>query len=260
MGDVGVIGKHLERAYRIARWRDDPWTSEGRERYERALKLFKRVLEHPWFRELREKGSLRILDLGAGRGIGGVALTRVLRGRGVETRLVMVDVREDAVRDAARFAQEEGVKAEVKVMDALDAYMLGRFDVILMYGAILAHFDEWALPRLFASAAESLEDCGLVIVEEVDRVNAIFTKGFKELMVEDDRPESLSISVHAGYEPLTGAYRRLFIRLRDWERVIVPLNFRSIAAVASLLWLFTEDVDVISLGGEGSYLVVGRGG
>jgi len=87
VGDVDVIGEHLERAYRIARWPDDPWTSEGRERYVRALKLFERVLEHPWFRELLEKGSLRILDLGAGRGIGGVALARVLRGRGRKIKL-----------------------------------------------------------------------------------------------------------------------------------------------------------------------------
>jgi len=144
--------------------------------------------------------GLAILDLGAGRGIGGVALARVLSKKGVKSRLVMVDIREDAVRDAARFAQEEGVRAEVRVMDALEAYQLGRFDIVLMYSAMLAHFDEWDLPKLFASATCALQDNGVVVIEELDRVYAIFRGGYRDFIVENTAPESLSVSVHVGYD------------------------------------------------------------
>ncbi len=86
----------LEKAYRIADWMDNPWTPRGRERYLIAISEFKRLTCHPWTAELLTHDSLSILDLGAGRGLGGVALAKVLSEKGVRTKLVMVDLRRDA--------------------------------------------------------------------------------------------------------------------------------------------------------------------
>ena len=58
----------------------------------------------------------------------------------------MIDLRESALKDALRFAKEEGVlSAEVHKLDAIKAHTLGKFDIVLMYGAILVHFNSWNL-------------------------------------------------------------------------------------------------------------------
>ena len=129
---------------------------------------------------------------------------------------------------------------------------------MLMYGAILVHFDSWALPKLFASAAEALREDGVVIVEEMDRTHVIFMSRFKEFIVENPKPEALSISVHAGYDPVKGSYLRNYIRVKDWEAVTLPVNFRSISTIASTLWLFLKDVDIVRTETENLYLVLGK--
>ena len=251
------ISEKLKKGYEIAQWCDNPWSPEGKERYENALKKFGELLKHPWLAELAS-GKISILDLGAGRGIGGVALAKTLIDKDVEVELTMVDLRESAVKDSLKFAKEERIKAKAYRMDAIEAYKLGRFDLVLMYGAILAHFDSWALPRLFASAAEALRENGVVIVEEMDRIHAIFMSRFKEFIVENPKPEALSISVHAGYDPVKGSYLRNYIRVKDWEVVTLPVNFRSISTIASTLWLFLKDIDIVRTETENLYLVLGK--
>ncbi len=249
-------GEGLSKAYEIADWGDNPWSERGRKRYEEALKTFRALMRHDWLKALPH--NVRVLDVGAGRGLGGVALAKVLRegGRGVE--LLMIDLREGALRDAERFASEEGVEAEVMVHDALRAHELGRFDVILMYGAILAHFDEWSFIRLLSSAAEALRGEGVVIIEELDRVDHVFRVGFRDMLMERRDPRNPSLSYHLRYDPIRGTYTRVLLRLKDMEAVEIGVNFRSIAHIASVLWTFVSDVDIISKG-EGFYLVLGRG-
>ncbi len=84
----------LEKGYEIASWKDNPWSSEGRERYRAALEKFNTLLKHPWLAEVAGKDKVDVLDLGAGRGIGGVALAKVLMSRGLKVKIVMVDLRE----------------------------------------------------------------------------------------------------------------------------------------------------------------------
>ncbi len=49
------------------------------------------------------------------------------------------------------------------------------------------------------------------------------------------------------------------MRLKDFEAVTLPINFRSVAHIASLLWMFTEDVDVMPTGEDGLYFILGKG-
>ncbi len=51
-------------------------------------------------------------------------------GKGVNVRLVMIDLRRDAIEDAKRFAREEGVEAEAYVANALEAHKLGKYDIV----------------------------------------------------------------------------------------------------------------------------------
>ena len=233
----------LEKAYKIAAWRDDPWTVEGRERYLKAIENFRRLTKHIWFEDLENK--VKILDLCSGKGIGGVALSKVLEENGIIAELTMVDIREDAIKNSIKFSQEEGIKAEAYSMNVLDAYKLGSFDIVLIYGASLVHFNEWSLIKLMASASISLKDNGIIIIDEMDRINTIFKNGFKNFIVENKDPENLSISIHDRYDYLTGSYYRTFIKLKDSESITLPLTFRSISHIASILWLFMNDIDII---------------
>ncbi len=246
----------LSKAYEIADWGDDPWSGRGRKRYEEAIKAFRSLMRHDWLKALPDK--VRVLDVGAGRGIGGVALAKVLKEGGRSAELLMIDLREDALKDAKKFAREEGVDAEVRVHDALRAHELGRFEIVLMYGAIIAHFDEWSFIRLLSSAAEALRGEGVVIIEEIDRVDYIFRVGFKDMLMERRDPRNPSLSYHLRYDPITGTYTRVLLRLRDMEAVEVGVNFRSIAHIASVLWALVSDVDIISKD-EDFYLVLGKG-
>lgn len=248
--------EELSKAYEIADWGDDPWSERGRRRYEEAIKTFRSLMRHDWFSALPDEVS--VLDIGAGRGIGGVALAKVLKEGGRRVELLMIDLREEALRDAERFAREEGIDAKARVHDALRAHELGRFDVVLMYGAILAHFDEWSFIRLLSSAAEALRGEGIVIIEELDRVNYIFRAGFKDMLMERRDPSNPSLSYHLRYDPVKGTYTRVLLRLKDMKAVEIGVNFRSIAHIASALWAFVSDVDIISKG-EGFYLVLGKG-
>jgi len=72
--------------YRLYPWVEDPYTPEGRSRYEAALRLFRELVRHRWLEELSAKGELKVLDLCGGVGIGGVALAKALREGPRESR------------------------------------------------------------------------------------------------------------------------------------------------------------------------------
>mgnify|MGYP000630868845 CR=1 FL=1 len=130
-------------------------------------------------------------------------------------------------------------------------------NIVLIYGAALAHFDEWSMVKLLASATNSLKENGVIVIEEMDRINTIFRVGFKEFIVENSDPNNLSISVHSKYDYLTGSYYRTYIRLKDFKSVTIPLNFRSIAHIASVLWLFVKDIDILQEE-KSLYFILGR--
>ena len=252
---------NLEKGYSIASWKDDPWSPEGRERYETALKEFSILLNHPWFEDILEKNKVSILDIGAGKGIGGIALAKALKETNDvnEVKLTMIDLRDTALKDALRFAKEEEIhSAKVHKLDATKAHTLGKFDIVLMYGAILVHFNSWNLMRLFSSATQALEEKGVIIVEEMDRTHILFTRGYSSILVEKADPRDLSISVHADYDIINGSYIRNFIRLRQWDIVSLPLNFRSISTIASILWLFVKNIDIAPTFKPQIYFILGK--
>lgn len=108
------------------------------------------------------------------KGHGGVALARVLKEKGHEVDLTLIDIRSDALRDAEEFCADENVECKCVVKDAVKVHELGVFDMALLYGAPLAHFDAWSLLKMFASVSQSLSDKGVAVIEEMDRIYHIF--------------------------------------------------------------------------------------
>ena len=250
---------YLDIAYSIAGWKDDPYTPAGYERFSIAIEHFRKLMSHPWFSKLLEKKSLTIVDVGAGKGIGGVALAKVLQENKVKPRLYMVDVREGALQTALKFASENNIEAKTYTMDAKEIHRIGIRDVdlVLMYGGILAHFNEWDLVRLLASVTSIINDEGILLLEEFDRDHMLYTRGYKDLIVEKSEEGSVAISVHKRYDVVTGSYYRLFIDLLGHRAVEAPVNFRSIAQIASMLWIFMHDIDIVYTGKDLIYYILG---
>jgi len=238
---ISLEGSELDSLYSLLPWYGDPYTPQGRERYERALKEFSELKAHPFIEELPEEP--RILDVLSGEGIGGVALSKSL---GRRVRLYLMDLRERALEVARRFSREElGDEAEVLVHDAIRVHeVLRDLDLVLMYGLSTPHFDPWRAILLLASISESLKDDGVFLVEETDRRYWVFyMTGYKDVMSEF-RGDEPTLSMHKGYDFRRGTFKRVHFSLLRGEMAEFEVYFWGVAEFMSLMWLFFEEVDM----------------
>ncbi|RLG37246.1 MAG: SAM-dependent methyltransferase [Thermoproteota archaeon] len=247
--DVPHLGDHLSRLYSIWPWPADPWSGEGRARYEEAIKKFQSLLEHEWLSRLvGDRRTVRVLDVCGGTGIGGVALGKVLSSKGLGVELTVVDLRREALEVAERFGTEELGSVRVEMADATRLWELGlRADLALIYGFSTPHFNPWDMVRLLSSVADSLSDDGVLIVEEVDRTYTIFyLRGYKEWLAEGVGEDRLFVTVHAGYDFRKGVFKRVAV---DLLRGVGPIPHEArlwdLAGVMALAWTLFEDVDFV---------------
>ena len=238
--------------YRLYPWVEDPYTPEGRSRYEAALRLFRELVRHRWLEELSAKGELKVLDLCGGVGTGGVALAKAFSERGVKACLTVLDLREEALRVAERFGRDElGEPPETRKADAQAAHLLGeRFDAVLLYGLSTPHFDAFSMVQLLASTSSSLEPGGMLLVEEGDRFQSLVLQGrYQHVFYEGDENGGV-LSLHLGYDPLRGVVKRMWLSPFTGERVALELRYWDLAAVLALTWLFFEELDFVEYPGR----------
>ncbi len=243
------LGDHLSRLYSIWPWPADPWSEEGRRRYEESIKKFHSLLEHDWLsRQVSDKKTVRILDICGGTGIGGVALGKVLSSRGLGVELTVVDLRREALEVAERFGTEELGSVRVEIADATKLWELGvQADLALIYGFSTPHFNPWDMVRLLSSIADSLSDDGVLIIEEADRTYTIFyLRGYKEWLAEDVGEDRLFVTVHAGYDFRKGVFRRAAVELlKGVGPISHEVRLWDLAGVMALAWAFFQDVDFV---------------
>ncbi|MDK2383362.1 MAG: class I SAM-dependent methyltransferase [Candidatus Korarchaeota archaeon] len=235
------LESELDSIYSLLPWNGDPYTPEGRKRYERALKEFSELKNHPFFSELSEEP--RILDILSGEGIGGVALSKTLGGR---VRLYLMDLREKALEVAKRFSREElGEEGEILVHDATRVHeVLKDLDLVLMYGLSTPHFAPWRAILLLASIRASLKDNGVLLVEEADRRYWVFyMTGYKDIIAEFKGDEPI-LSMHKGYDFKRGTFRRAHFSLLRGKMTELEVYLWGVADFLSLMWLFFEEVDL----------------
>ena len=238
---VSLKRSELDSVYSLIPWHGDPYTLEGRKRYERALKEFSELKTHPFISELPDEP--RILDILSGEGIGGVALSKSL---GRRVKLYLMDLREKTLEVGKRFSKEElGEEAEVLVHDATRVHeVLKDLDLVLMYGLSTPHFDPWRAILLLASISESLKDDGVLLVEEADRRYWVFyMTGYKDVMAEFKGDEPI-LSMHKGYDFKRGTFKRAHFSLISRETAELEVYFWGVADFLSLMWLFFEEVDM----------------
>ncbi len=238
----------LSELYRLMKWPDDPRVGRGRVRLERAVERFKRLLAHEWVKELASRGKLRVLEVCAGRGLGGIAFAKAAAEAGCEVEITLTDLREDALRDAREVVKELlGKEARVLKLDALKVHELEEtFDLVLMYGFSTPHFDPWAYARFLNASSAVLADDGVVVVNEHDwRYWVFYLVGFKEFIAERVSGDEVVVSVHAGYDYAKGVFKRRVIDLCSGRKAELDLFFWGLAELAAFAWLFFKDVDLL---------------
>lgn len=247
----------LSEFYSLFPWPEDPYSEQGRKRYEDALKDMEALISSRMLQNLVEKKAVKVLEVCGGTGTGGVALSKVLMSRGVSVDLLVTDLRGEALETAERFGYGEiGCRVRTALMDAREIHRTGeKFDLVLMYGLSTPHFNPWDLVRFLSSAGEVLNDDGFLAVEEADRRYSIFlTAGYKWALYEAFDESKPVISFHAGYDLKSGMVKRVFWNFKG-EPFSMEAYYWGFAELASLTWIFFKDVDLVSLGRARGFIV-----
>jgi len=238
----------LEKLYRVFPWAEDPYSEEGRTRYTEALEAFARVVDHKWFRKRIEgRKRIRVVDFYSGTGIGGVALTRVMKERlGASVNLFLVDLRRSALETAKRFSKEElGFEAETLVADVTEPLDIGeKFDVAVLWGLTTPHFSPWGYVRFLSNVVRALTDQGLYVYDESDRLRSLIYLKHRDV-VADASKDRFVLNIHADYDHSTGLETRIIYDPATGERAELEEHQWSLAASAAMTWVFFEDVDFI---------------
>ncbi|WFO74767.1 class I SAM-dependent methyltransferase [Desulfurococcaceae archaeon MEX13E-LK6-19] len=244
-----MSSEELERIYRVFIFPEDPFSEEGRARYERALEEFNKIIEHTWVKNIMDtRDKVHVLDLCGGTGIGGVALAKKIIEAGKNVELTIVDLRGSALEKAKEFCRRElGFEPRTVVWDARKVHELGlKVDLMLMYGLATPHFCPWDLLRVYASASLAISDDGVFIVEESDRFQTIFRRvGYKDILAEHVSEDRIVLTLHKSHDILTGYTTRVAVDLVTKQASPMNVYFWDIASSATLLWIFFNDIDFI---------------
>jgi len=239
----------LSRLYNLLGWPGDPYTCEGRARYEGTIKEAEKIINHEWFSAtLKGKDSVKILDVCGGSGIAGAALAKALREKGVKPEVIVIDLREEALSVARKFIEEEiGVKPETLALDVTrmhDANL--NADLAVLWGLSTPHFSPWDLMKVVSGVASNLVADGVLVIEEFDRHAGIFLANrYQYVMPELVSEDRVTVTVHEGRDPITGYVSRVLVDLTSRETTRMKVYFWDIASVAAITWAFFKDVDFI---------------
>ena len=246
----------MKRFYSLFPWPED-LEGSGRERYDRALTYFRRVVIHPFF----SRDSFRVLDLMGGVGIGGVALCKALREAGREVELTVLDLRGEALSKAGDFASKELGKAPTLIEG--DAFLVHELvdgaDVVLIYGLTMPHFDPWRASLLLNSIREVVKPDGAVLIHHLDQV---YWEGYLHPSgdVYPFFDGNLTLSLYKEYDTMRGSVRRVMLSPEKGEMVEYDVYQWSTSLLSSLVWAFFEDVEYFPiLPDESAGIVMGVG-
>ncbi len=241
----------MEKLYSYLRDYMDPESEKARKRYKALKDFFNWTVK----KALLPAGKkLRILDLCAGTGIAGAALFEVLREWGVDASLTLVDKRKDDLLKVESWLSDDR-EVYGAVMDCLDDLeRLGEFDVVLLWGSTMPHFDPYQAADLFTNVSRVLSPLGAFMVEETDRFGAFFyRKAYREIVPEVRREDYTVVSLDEGYNPLRGVIVRGYYRLPGWEKIgVIETRYWDLAGLAGMGKLVFEEARIITRGEHGT--------
>ncbi|AEC51718.1 hypothetical protein PNA2_0802 [Pyrococcus sp. NA2] len=231
----------LEELYRYLRWRMDPEDERAVERFHKIVQVFEKL------RDSNLISGSRILDICAGTGIAGVALAKVLNAE----RLTVLDIRGADLDKVEKWMEIAGIKVEVEkvVGDARKVgKLVGEHDVAVLFGLTMPHFNAFDAVKLFAGVASILSEDGVFMLEETDRIYGImYLIGYKDFLVESKGEDYTLISVHEGYDPVKGVFKRTYYKLPGFEKVSEEEHrLWDLASQLALGSVFFKDYKLIS--------------
>ncbi|AJC72332.1 SAM-dependent methyltransferase [Thermococcus guaymasensis DSM 11113] len=223
----------------------DPSSEHAQRRYGAIKKFFDWALKEELVPRKRE---LRVLDLCAGTGIAGAALCETLHEWGIKGSLTLVDKRgEDLSLVKNWLSREEEVTGIVG--DCLtELPKLRDFDVALLWGHSMAHFNPFQAAKLFRSVAEVLNPGGIFLIEETNNFERLFYRGrYRSPYVEVKSDEWALLSLDEGYSRKRDTITIGFYRIPNWELVErTELRFWDLAGIAGMLSMAFEKVGIVS--------------
>ncbi|WP_297074062.1 class I SAM-dependent methyltransferase [Thermococcus sp.] len=232
----------MEELYRYLRTFMDPKSEVAQNRFIGLRSFFNWAVKEGLFPERRK---LRVLDLCAGTGIAGASLYETLKEWGYEASLTVVDKRKEDLLLVENWTSGEIYGA---VMDCLDDLRkLGKFDVALIFGHTMPHFDPFQAAKLFRNVARVLEGDGVFLLEETDRFGAFFyRKAYREIVPEVRGEDYMVISLDEGYNPVRGVIRRGYYKLPDWEKIgEIETRYWDLAGLAGIGKALFEEARII---------------
>jgi len=239
----------LERLYTIFPWIEDPESPQGYERYQRVLRDMEKLITHSWIQNiLKTRRLVKIIDICSGTGFAGTALSKILRDKGFEIKLTLVDLRFKALEKAKKFVIKElRVEPDIIIADVTEKLDIPeKYDVALMWGLTTPHFNPWMWIRVLANISRIISDNGVFIYDEVDRIQSIFFgRGYREVLPELIEENRIVLSIHANRDSKRGDIEKLVVDLATGERVKMHIYFWDLASSAAFTWIFFEDVDFV---------------
>ena len=241
-----MANENLKKYYRAGLWPMHPEDPKATKRFEASKRVFKTLLnQHPFLKNIGDE--VDIIDVAAGTGIGGAALTKTLEAIGKKAKLLVSDVRGE---DLPKVKSWLGREAEALVASATQLHeKLGdrKFDVALLWGLSAVHFDPWEMSKALASISTVLRDNGVFMLEEYDRCYKVFyLTGYKNLLEEGRSGAERIVSIHTGYNQEKGEFIRTFYTLPSHKEIArVGYHFWCLADIAAMTWMFFKDVDII---------------
>ncbi|ASJ02863.1 SAM-dependent methyltransferase [Thermococcus profundus] len=238
----------LEELYSWIKWPMDPGDERAQKRFLAAKAFFNWAVKENM---LPDRRKIRILDLCAGTGLAGAALAEVLMEWGREVKLTLVDKRKEDLLKAEGWL--DGLEVEVygAVMDCMENLRkLGTFDVALLWGLTMPHFDPFQTADLFRNIAKTLEGDGVFMLEETDRIHRIFYRGaYQKMLMESRTEDSEIVSIDAGYNVKRGTIRRIYYRLPGFERLgEVEHRYWDLAGLAGIGKALFREARIITPG------------
>jgi len=226
------------------------------ERFGHLQKFFRKLLEeYDPITRLLNKGSVKVLELGAGTGIAGAALSRALTDLGVEVEIDFTDVRSEDLGIVDRWVEESGLNGLKYRKYVLDCRYIprhvdrGGYDLVVFLGSSLAHLDIFEYTLTVSGIHGIIDNQGFYIAEQYNLGwNLLRSRGFQEFILENrlENGEGI-ISIYAGYDEYRGVQHRRYYRIPGMEYLgVMKSRLWDIASIVGINWIFFRNVDILS--------------
>ncbi|WP_457754136.1 class I SAM-dependent methyltransferase [Thermococcus sp.] len=248
----------LEKLYEFLHWPMCPDEESARRRFERIRQVFTNLIEKCI---IERKKEISILDLAAGTGIAGVALSKALSDEGVKVELTAVDLREKDlhfVNEWIKAYEANNIRANTVVADIRELHRYFEescYDIAVLWGLTMPHFDPFDTVKIFANVSYILKEDGIFLMEESDRVfNILYRTGYRDFLVETKTEDYTLISVHEGYNLKRGMFRRTYYKLPSFEKIAEEEHrLWDIAGIVGIGSVFFKDYNIVTKAQHGIF-------